>query len=101
MRRFLRERLPVEQIAMTIAGQNIYGLQCMFLAGVEFKAKQQDQNGERLPPQPTSKLVEKWERVLVATGVELHLRTDLARLKPTELRQLMDAMEKALRKCGV
>jgi hypothetical protein len=42
--------------------------------------------------------VEKWNRVRVMPGVELHLNTDLPRLKPAELRCLMELLEKALRR---
>jgi hypothetical protein len=44
--------------------------------------------------------VEKWNRVRVMPGVELHLNTDLPRLKPAELRCLLELLEKALREHG-
>ena len=66
------------------------------IAAVELVAKFGD-SGVAAPTQ----LVEKWERVRVATGVELQFRTELARLKPAELRQVMALVEKALRKIEI
>jgi hypothetical protein len=42
--------------------------------------------------------VERWNRVRVMPGVELHLNADRPRLKPRELRRLMELVEKALRR---
>jgi hypothetical protein len=95
VRRLLQERLPTEQIALMLAGRGIEELESMFMSGIEMVAKFAD--GDATAP---TQLVEKWERVRVATGVELQFRTELARLKPAELRQVMALVEKALRKVG-
>lgn len=44
--------------------------------------------------------IETWERVGLATGIELHIQTNIAQLKPTELRKVMAQMKKELRKFG-
>ena len=41
---------------------------------------------------------ETWRRVQVAPGVELHLRDDLSRLRPKELSELVERVEKVLRR---
>ena len=42
--------------------------------------------------------VETWRRVRVTTGVELHLREGLPKLKPAELKKLLVLLEAVLRK---
>lgn len=42
--------------------------------------------------------VESWRRVRVTPGVELHLRGDQSKLKPAELKWLLELLETALRK---
>ena len=42
--------------------------------------------------------VETWKRIGVATGIELHLRGDLPKLKPAEVKRLLVLLEAALRK---
>jgi len=99
VRRLLQDRLPTEQIALMLAGRGTEELESMFMSGVEMVAKFAD-GGVTAPTAATRQLVEKWERVRVAAGVELQFRTELARLKPAELRQVMALVEKALRKVG-
>jgi hypothetical protein len=70
------------------------------MSGVVLVARFAYSGGEVDRSAATSQPVERWERVRVATGVELQFRTELARLKPAELRQVMAMVEKALRKVG-
>jgi hypothetical protein len=42
--------------------------------------------------------VESWKRVRVTPGVELHLCDDLPKLKPAELRRLLERLEVVLRR---
>jgi hypothetical protein len=70
------------------------------MSGVVLVARFAYSGGEVDRSAAPTQLVEKWERVRVARGVELQFRTELARLKPAELRQVMALVEKALRKVG-
>ncbi len=42
--------------------------------------------------------MERWKRIRVTPGVELHLRGDLPKPRPAELKKLLAHLETALRK---
>ena len=96
VRRLLWERVTADRIVGLIARRSIKETEGMFLYGVEFVAR--TEGGDLEQPGSATGPVEKWNRVRVMPGVELHLNTDLPRLKPAELRCLMELLEKALRK---
>lgn len=99
VRKLLQDRLPTEQIALILAGRTERELYGMLMTGVEMvpkiatldSDKEQNNNACR-------ELVEKWERIRVVTGVELHINANLEKLKPAELRYVMSMIEKVLRK---
>ena len=43
-------------------------------------------------------VAETWNRVVVVPGVELHLRGDLPKARPGEMKELLGKLEMALRK---
>lgn len=95
VRRLLWERVPADRIAALVARRSIKETEGMFLYGVEYVARSED--GDLEQPGAATGPVEKWNRVRVMPGVELHLNTDLPRLKPADLRRLLELLEKALR----
>ena len=99
VRKLLQDQLPMKQISVMLARQGAAELESMFLGGVEMVAKFVD---NRVPTLAITshQQVETWCRLQVMEGVELQFRKELARLKPVELRQVMDAIEKALSKVG-
>jgi len=95
VRKLLWERLPSEQIAVVMSGRGTEETEQMFLGGTEivFRAGE-DRNAQESPASGT---VEAWRRVQVVPGVELHVRSDLPRLRQAEMRQLLERVEIALR----
>lgn len=45
-----------------------------------------------------SGVAETWKRVVVVSGVELHLRSDLPKPRPREMEELLGKLERALPK---
>ncbi len=75
--------------------RNIVELESMFLSGVE-TVPQIVRNEHVSIAKPS--LIEIRERVRLATGIELHIQTNIVQLQPTEMRKIMVQMEKELRK---
>ncbi len=98
VRRLLHERLPTEQIALLLVDRNIVELERMLLRGVEMVPKIAGHDPVSI--EKASELMETWERVRLATGIELHIQTNIAQLKPTELKKVMAQVEKELSKLG-
>ena len=93
MRKLLWERVPSEQIAVLMDGRGTEETERMFLGGIEMVARAgEDESGSA-----ASGMVETWRRVQVMHGVELHLRDDLKKLGAADLKNLLAAIEKALR----
>ena len=92
VRKLLWERVPAEQIAMLMGGRSTDETERMFIGGIEMVARSEGRSGgaSRSP-------AEKWRRVQVSPGVELHLLEDLAKPKPGELKDLLGRFETALR----
>ena len=88
----IHERLPTEQIDLLLVDRNIVELERMFLSGVEMVPKIAGHDPVSI--EKASELMETWGRVRLATGIELHIQTNIAQLKPTELRKVMSQMEK-------
>jgi hypothetical protein len=74
----------------------------MLLGGVEIVARMEGGGigGETKGHGLSVSQAERWNRVRVMPGVELHLNADLPRPKPAELRRLLELLEKALRRYG-
>ncbi|MFT4548482.1 MAG: hypothetical protein ACI9UA_005288 [Pseudoalteromonas tetraodonis] len=68
----------------------------MFIGGIEMVARSEGSDGAE--PSATLQPVETWRRVQVSPGVELHLRPDLPKLRPAELKKLVERLERALRR---
>ena len=104
VRKLLWQQVPARQIVTMLLGRGTDELERMLLGGVEIVARvggggggsdgDGEDHGSAAGP------VERWNRVRVMPGVELHLNADLPRPKPAELRRLMELLEKALRRYG-
>lgn len=96
VRKLLWQRLSSEQIAALLVGRTADDLERMLVGGVELVAQTGPDEGQA----DTSRLgsLEAWSRVRVAPGVELHLNSELPRLRPGDLKQLVEQMELVLRK---
>jgi hypothetical protein len=96
VRKLLWERVPADQIAVLMAGRGTGETERMFIGGIEMVARLE---GSRCgADSAAAELAETWRRVRVAPGVELHLRDDLPNPKPAELKQLIERLERALRR---
>jgi hypothetical protein len=93
VRKLLWERLPAERIATLMAGRSTEEAKRMLFEGIEMVARQ---GGGVVAENPGE--VETWKRVVVATGIELHLRGDLPKPKPAEVKKLLALLETSLRK---
>jgi DNA-binding transcriptional MerR regulator len=91
VRKLLWERVPSEQIAVLMAGRGTEETGRMFIGGIEMVARAGGNSGG-------ADSAETWRRVRVAPGVELHLRDDLPKPKPAELKKLVGRLERALRR---
>jgi hypothetical protein len=69
----------------------------MFIGGIEMVARSEGSSGGAASLSPAPGAAETWRRVRVAPGVELHLREDLAKPKPAEMKKLVERLERALR----
>jgi hypothetical protein len=98
VRKLLRERVPSVQIATLMAGRGTDETGRMFLGGVEMVARAGGSRGGAASRSPAPEPAETWRRVRVAPGVELHLREDLAKPQPGELKDLLERLEGALRR---
>lgn len=91
MRKLLWERVPSDQIAALMAGRGTDETERMFIGGIEMVARAEGSS-------VGAGSAERWRRVRVAPGVELHLRDDLPKPKPAELKKLVERLERALRR---
>jgi hypothetical protein len=76
-----------------MAGRSTGETKRMLFEGIEMVARQ---GGGVVAENPGE--VETWKRVVVATGVELHLRGDLPKPKSAALKKLLADLEAALRR---
>jgi len=100
VRKLLWERLPAEQIATTLGDRGTEELERMLLGGVEMVARAGGGGDEAGSSGSAPGPVERWSRVRVVPGLELHISADLPRFKPAELRRLMELMEQVVRRHG-
>jgi hypothetical protein len=96
VRRLLWERLSAEHIAALMTGRSMEETKRMLFEGIEMVARQS--GGVVVEESGDGEVEETWKRVRVTSGVELHLRDDLPKLKPAELRRLMERLEVVLRR---
>lgn len=96
VRKLLWERVPAERIAELMDGRSTEETRGMLLEGVEIVAKAEGSSVGA--GSAVAEAAETWRRVGVVPGVELHLRDDLPKPKPRELKQLVERLEMALRR---
>jgi len=89
LRKLLWERVPSERIVTLIAGRSTAETKQLLFEGIEIVARQGGADAEK---------VESWKRIRVTPGVELHVRHDLPKPRPAELKKLLAHLETALRK---
>ena len=90
LRKLLWERVPSERIVTLMAGRSTAETKGMLFEGIEIVVRP----GEAADVEE----VESWKRIRVTPGVELHLRHDLPKPRPAELKKLLAHLETALRK---
>jgi hypothetical protein len=93
VRKLLWEHLPAERIANLMAGRSTEETKRILFEGVEMVARQGGGADVENPGE-----VEAWKRVVVASGIELHLRGDLPKPKPAGVKKLLVLLEAALRR---
>ena len=91
VRRLLREGMPSWWITALMAGRGTDELRQLLLGEYEVVARHS--GGEAALAAPGE--AEVWKRIAVASGIELHLRSDLPRSKPGELKKLLELLERA------
>jgi DNA-binding transcriptional MerR regulator len=96
VRKLLWERVSSEQIAALLAGRGVEETKRMFLDGIEMVAKPEGNEGVAESMSPKS--AQTWKRVELAPGIELHLRDDLPRPSPGQLKKIIVRFEWALRR---
>lgn len=97
IRRLLSDRMPSEQIASLLAGRSTGELERMFRAGVEIMARPGgDSTGENLPGSGAD-LMEVWNRVRLAPGLELHVSSNYPGFEPKDHRRLIARLKEILR----
>ena len=89
LRKLLWERVPSERITGLIAGRSTAETKQLLFDGIEIVARQGAADVAE---------VESWKRIRVTPGVELHVRHDLPKPRPAELKKLLAHLETALRK---
>ncbi len=94
-RKLLWERVPSEKIATLMAGRTTADYKSLLFEGIQIVARPSDSpNALAAAPQAA----EAWKRIVVVPGVELHLRSDLPKPRPAELKQWLALLETALRR---
>ncbi len=95
IRKLLWERVPSEKIATLMAGRTTADYKSLLFEGIQIVARPSDSpNALAAAPQAA----EAWKRIVVVPGVELHLRSDLPKPRPAELKQWLALLETALRR---
>lgn len=95
LRKLLWERVPSEKIAALMSGRSTAETKQLLFDGIEIVARQAGGAGGASIAPATG---EAWKRVGIVPGIELHLRGDLRKPKPAELKQILTLLENALRK---
>lgn len=95
IRKLLWERVPSEKIATLMAGRTTADYKQLLFQGIEIVARPSHSSASLVA---TPQAAEAWKRIGVVPGVELHLRGDLPKPKPAELKQWLSLLETALRK---
>ena len=95
VRKLLWARVPAERMTGLIAGRSTEETKGMLFGGIEMVARRADgdERSESGPGVPES-----WKRVVVVPGIELHLRDELPKPKAGELKELLAAVETAVRR---
>ena len=94
LRKLIWERVPSEKITALMAGRSTAETKQLLFEGIEIVARK-SRDGESAAASTTG---EAWKRIGIAPGIELHLRGDLPKPKPAELKQIIARLETALRK---
>jgi hypothetical protein len=102
VRKLLWEQVPARQIVTMLNGRGTDELERMLLGGVEIVARMggggSGGGGETQDHGSSVGPAERWNRVRVVPGIELHVRGGLPKPKPAELKQILAQIETALRK---
>lgn len=100
VRKLLTERVPSEQIATLLTGRDIEELERMLHGGVEITARPGGESDKAALSDPAAELLEIWNRVRVAPGLELNFSSKLLPFTPEERRRVMARLKEVLRRQG-
>ena len=92
LRRLLWENLPSAAISTVMAGRTTAELKQLLLEGIEILPRSTGRT--KSPPADAGR--EAWNRIVIAPGVELHLREGLKRPTEKQLRQWLRRVEDLL-----
>ena len=76
-----------------MSGRTTAELKRLLFEGIEIVPRQPVGPRQSQAPETVT-----WKRITVVPGVELHLRADLGRLRPREMKEWLARVEAALRK---
>lgn len=93
VRKLLWLRVPAGQITSAMSERSTEEIERMLLGGIEVVARE-EQNRE---PQSIGK-TETWRRIPLRTGIEVHLSEDVSQLNETEIIEVVDRFERAIRR---
>ena len=94
VRKLLWERMPSEQICSLLHGKTNEDYKKLLLQGIEIVAR--DRSDSTSPTVIGNR--ETWTRAVVGTGIELHIREDEVPRSQTDIREVLEAVERVLRK---
>jgi hypothetical protein len=94
LRKLIWERVPSEKISVLMAGRSTAETKQLLFDGIEIVARKSEGGGVCA----ASTAGEPWKRFDIAPGIELHLRGDLTKPKPSEFKQIITLLETILRK---
>jgi DNA-binding transcriptional MerR regulator len=97
IRRLLSDRVRSEQIVALLAGRDTRELERMFRGGVEIMARPGGDSAGENTPGAGSDLMEVWNRVRLAPGLELHVSSKLPGFKRMDRRRLIARLKEILR----
>jgi hypothetical protein len=100
VRRLLAERVTSEQIVTLLVGRDTEELERMLRGGVEITARPGDDGDHAAFAGKVEELIETWNRVRLAPGVELHISSKFPVLDEEERRRMFATFMKWLGRQG-
>jgi len=99
VRRLLSERVPSEQI-LTLARRDTKELESMLRDGVEIAARPGDEDADTESFVSASEVMEVWNRMRLAPGLELHIHSKFPEVDKEEFERISALLERILMNRG-